>query len=428
MRAYKYRVYPTPVQEAILSRCFGHARWVWNTALAIKQKAYWQGGQRLSSAELSRRLTRWKNSVCFGWLGEVPDTILRQKLRDLDDAYQRYFSGQAQRPRFKKRTHEQAIRFQLDQRKVSAMFDAGRLLKLPRLGLIKVNWNRPGLRLPTGVPKMVTLRKDACGDYWVTFMCEETIIARPRAAGTVGVDVGIKSLAVLSSGHNVGALSPLKASLKRLRRASRAQSRRKKGSQRWHAQRLKIARLHRRAARQRQDLCHQLSSRLIDENQVICLEDLNVTGMLKNGKLSRAIADAAWGELKRQVVYKAQWHGRTVVQIDRFAASSKTCHVCDEVNADLTLRDREWVCSGCGTHHDRDLNAARNIARWGQTLLDGTAGTVGTGRVLVLNGNLLKARGEPHHRTSCSGPRRNASKRDQASRPSQPEGCSGRAA
>ena len=383
-RAYRYRFYPSAAQRRALDCSFGGARWVWNRSLEYRTKAYRRRGESVTGVDFSRLLTRLKATRRYGWLRDTPATVLTQKLRDQDRAFRNFFEGRAKHPRFRKRRAAQSIRFQLDQRQVHRTFDANdRRLALPGLGPLKLRWSRrpycadcadaPGCaHCPK--PKMVTVRRDAAGRYFVSFTVEEALL---RAAGCmivstpiVAVDLGLKAFVTDSSGNTVAPYWALARRLRGLRRAQRVLSRRRRGSGRWRAQRERVAKLHARAADARSNFLHHVSRRLVDENQAIVTETLNVRGMLRNRRLARAIADAGWGELVRQVRYKAEWAGRTHIAVEPWFPSTKRCSACQAIREGLTLADRRWRCERCGAEHDRDVNAAKNLVQEGLRLLN----------------------------------------------------------
>ena len=380
-RAYQYRFYPTASQRAKLDVCFGAARWVWNRCLEFRTKAYRRRGESVTGVDFSRLLTRLKHTARYGWLRETPSTVLTQKLRDQDRAFANFFAGRAKHPRYRKRRTAQAIRLQLDQRCIASAFDAhDRRLVVPGLGPVKLKWSRrpncPQCTEAPGCPhcpkpKMVTVRRDAAGRYFVSFSVEEPRREHaPAPRPIVGVDLGLKDLIADSAG---GVVKPYRALARRqaqLRRANRTLSRRKRRSGRWHAQRRRVARLHAKVADARANFLHHVSRRLVDENQVIVTETLNVRGMVRNRRLARAIADAGWGALVRQIAYKAEWAGRTHIAVDRWFPSTRRCSACHAVRDGLTLADRRWRCEACGAAHDRDLNAAKNLAQEGLRLLE----------------------------------------------------------
>jgi len=234
-------------------------------------------------------------------------------------------------------------------------------LKLPGLGRLKLRWSR----MPKGVPKMITVRCDSAGRYFVTFMCEEVVETKPATSKAVGLDAGIKSLLVESDGTAHDGLGVYHGYLKRLKRAQRSLSRKRKGSRRWYCQRQRVARLHTKVVDARADFLQKLSTRLVNENQVISVEDLNFAGMIQNRRLARHLNDAALAELYRMLDYKCKWYGRTLLKVGRWYPSSKTCSDCGYIHAELKLKDRHWICGRCGSDHDRDHNAAINILHEG---------------------------------------------------------------
>ena len=382
MRAYKLRLYPTRAQEGALAQWFGHSRWVWNWALEARRKAYARGGETLTSVDLSRILTRIKRSAERSWLAEAPSSCLKEKLRDLDTAYRNAFAGRARVPRFKSRRGRQRVRVAFDHRhagKVRAWL-VGRMV-LPGIGAVKLR----GRALPQAMPKLVTVSLDAAGRYWVSFAAEETAPPpAPAQRPSIGVDVGVAHLAVLSTGEAIANPRSLPRHLAQLARLQQRIARQCRGSNRRRRTRSRIARLHARIADCRREYLHRLSHRLVSENQVIAIEDLNAEGMGRSAQgtreapgrnvrakagLNRAVRDAAFGELRRQLVYKGEWYGRTVVAVDRFFASSRLCSGCGAHNGALALAERRWRCGGCGAEHDRDVNAAVNIEAEGLRLI-----------------------------------------------------------
>ena len=317
MRAYQYRFYPTAAQRLLLDRYFGTARWAWNHALERRSKAYRRRKESITGIDVSRAITQLKKTTRYAWIKHTPATVIVQRLRDQDAAFQNFFAGRARYPRFKKRGSGDRIRFQLDQRQVDRMYRPGELLKLPGLGPLKLKWSRS----PNGKPKMVTVRRDAAGAYFVSFACEELIQPLPAAAGVVGVDTGITDLIVTSDGFKSGAGRHLAAKAARLARAQRVVSRRKKGSNRRRQAVARVAKLHRQVRDARANFTHKLSTTLIRENQVICVEDLNVKGMMK----ILFLAAATIREQRRPPAYKAEWVGRTLCVIDTRAPSNNAC-------------------------------------------------------------------------------------------------------
>lgn len=358
-RSYKFSFVPTPKQAAQLEIEFGHSRFVWNHCLSMRQKAYRRRGESLNYVPLSRHITALKKTSRFGWLHDCSSAVLTQKLIDLDAAYNNFFKRIAKFPRFKKKNHKQSIRYPLDQRTIHLVYQARGLLKLPKLGAIDVRWSK----IPVGVPKMATVTKTASGKYFVSFSVEEEIKPLPKTGKSVGLDMGIKDVVVTSDGWFSGAPKFTKQYGKRLRKAQRGLSRKTKGSGRWKKQRIVVARIHETITNSRMDFLHKLTTKLIREYDYISIEDLNVAGMVKNRKLAKAISDVGMFELRRQLVYKAGWYGKTVTVIDRWFPSTKTCSGCGQIHS-MPLSKRTMNCD-CGLSLDRDWNAAINIKQAG---------------------------------------------------------------
>lgn len=363
MKAYKFRLQPTQEQAEQLSKEFGCARFVWNQGLIRREYAYQQWGVSLSSAyDISSQITGLKKLESHEWLKEATASVLQQKLIDQDKAFDNFFKGRASFPKLKKKSHAQSIRHQLDQRIVLNNYRAGELLKLPKLGELKVKWSQ----VPAGIPKMVTVSKSASGKYFVSFMCEVEQALKPVTGKVIGIDVGIKDVIVSSDGLHSGAPKFTYKYQRQLKKAGRKLSKKKKGSNGWQKQRIVVAKIHEKIANSRKDFLHKLTTNLVSENDVICVEDLNVSGMLKNRKLSKAVADVGIFELNRQIEYKAEWYGKQVVKISRWFPSTKTCSSCGNIRI-MKLSQRVYECE-CGLIIDRDLNAAINIKRAGEAL------------------------------------------------------------
>lgn len=360
----RIRWYPTSAQAQALAREFGGARWAYNKGLETMTRTYRETGRGIGYVEFSRQLTQMKREPDTAWLREVSSNALGQSLRDLDEAMRNFFprckSGEKPGyPRFKSRkAPKQSVAYSLDWRQTGLVEAwAKGHVKLPRVGKVRPRWT--GNR-PAGRPKMVTISRE--GDtYWISMNVEQDVPELPPSEAQIGIDLGLKSYATLSTGEKIEPPKVLGRNLRRLAIEQRKLSKKVKGSNRRAKQAKVVAKLHRKISNMRRDWLQKLSTRLIIENQVICLEDLNVAGMVRNRTLAAKVSDAAWSEFVRQIEYKAKWYGRTVVKINRFFPSSKTCSACGFVHENLELKDRSWKCPGCGAEHDRDLNAARNI-------------------------------------------------------------------
>jgi putative transposase len=359
-RAYRYRFYPTLEQAAVLARTFGCARYVYNWALRLRTDAYYERQERIDYHKASAALTALKQQPETAWLNEVSSVPLQQALRHLDSAFRNFFEGRATYPTFRKQRGRQAATY------ASSAFrwDAdARSLTLAKLDApLDIRWSRSF----TGTPSTITVSKDTAGRLFVSFLVEEDLQTLPVVNAQIGVDLGLKHLVVFSTGEKITNPKHLRCSERRLAHAQRNLARKQKGTKNRDKARLKVARIYAKIADQRSDGLHKLTTRLIRENQVICVESLAVKYMVRNHSLAKAISDVGWGELVRQLEYKANWYGRTLVRIDRWYPSSQRCHRCGYINEALALDVREWSCPNCGVLHDRDMNAAKNILAVGR--------------------------------------------------------------
>lgn len=358
-KAYKFRIEPNAAQRKQLAVEFDNARFVWNGCLDLRSKAWEERQERHNYVSLNRQITEWKRGE-FPWLADSAACCLTQALIDQDKAFKNFFEKRGRYPRFKSRFDRQAVRYQLDQRQIDRTYQAGEFLKLPKLGTLKIRWSQ----VPAGIPKMATVSKTPDGRYFVSFSCEVEMAQLPLTGKAIGVDLGIKDVVVTSDGEKSGNPRHLKRRLKHLKRQQRRLSRMQKGSNRRNRQRLKVARIHARIAASRADFLHKTTTALIRQADEIAIEDLHVKGMVKNHHLAGAIADVGMGEFRRQIEYKAAWHGRRVEVVDRWVPTSKTCSACGSYQEKMPLRVREWTCPDCGTQHDRDVNAAINILKF----------------------------------------------------------------
>jgi putative transposase len=362
-RAYKYRICPSPEQADLLNRTFGCVRYVYNRALAERSRAWTQEQRRVTFAETCRMLTAWKAEPETAWLYGVSNVALQQGLQHLQQAYVNFWGKQAKYPAFKSRKKSRA----------SATFTtSGFRYRDGQVWLAKmdaplgIRWSRP---LPEGAePSTVTVSRDAAGRWHISILCECPIEPHRPSDAAVGIDTGITSLLALSTGEKITNPRHERRDRARLALAQRRLSRKAKGSANQAKARVKVARIHARIADRRRDFLHKLSTRIIRENQTVVIEDLSVRNMVRNHCLARVISDASWSELRRQLEYKADWHGRTVIAIDRFYPSSKTCSGCGQLAVSMPLSVRKWVCTGCGVLHDRDVNAAKTILAAGLTV------------------------------------------------------------
>jgi putative transposase len=345
----------------LLNCWLGAARWLWNTALEIRREAYRECGLTLTGNDVSRWLTQWKGTPGHEWLAQVPATCLTQCLRDQDAAFRSFFARRARYPRFKGKSTSGSLRFQ----DVGAAWGRG-LMRLPKLGNLKL------AELPPEVerPKLVTLSRDAAGRYHVSFCAQIPTSLLPITHRVVGVDLGLTDLATLSTGEKIPNPKRYHARLRYLRQQQRCLARRQKGSRRREKQRLRVARVHARARQERESALHALTTRLVREFDLICIEDLNVRG-LGRGIHARAVHDAAFSEVRRQLAYKSDWYGKILVEVDRWYPSSRSCSHCGHALDRLRLDERRWTCPACRACHDRDVNAARNLLAEGLRQLAG---------------------------------------------------------
>jgi IS605 OrfB family transposase len=378
---YRYRLEPTAEQRQALARAFGCARVVYNDALRLREDTHMAGRPFIPDGEVLRLVTtQAKRTPERAWLAEVSAVVLQQSVADLHRAYRNYFRElrdlkaeramrnpkaklRVRKPRFKSKRGEQAARFTANSR--FRILANGRL-SLPKVGDLAVRWSRP---LPAP-PSSVTVTLDCSGRYHASFVVE--VARNPLAAveREVGVDLGLHVLAALSDGTTVPNPRWLRQAERALRRAQRILSRRQQGSTNWHKARRKVARRHARVTDARRDFHHQLSTRLIRDNQVVYLENLNVAA-LGRSKLAKSLHDVGWGQFTAMLAYKADLYGRTVVRIDRWCPSSQQCSACGAKTGprgQAGLKVRAWTCSVCAAAHDRDVNAARNILAAGRAV------------------------------------------------------------
>ena len=354
-RAYKLRFYPTPEQELILAKTFGCARFAYNYMLRLRTDAWMQRQERIGYHETSAALTALKKQPEHAWLNEVSSVPVQQALRHLQTAFVNFFTKRARYPQFKRKGGPQAAEYT-----TSAFKWDGVSLKLAKMDApLAVRWSRT-------IPKAakvttVTVSKDSAGRYFVSLLCDDVVAKKPASNGKVGIDLGLTHFAILSTGEKIAAPNTFRRNEAKLAKLQRRLAKKTKGSARREKARLKVARLHAKIADARRDFLHKLSIRLINENQVIAIESLSVSNMQKNRCLSKSISDAGWSEFVRQLEYKARWYGRELIGIDRWYPSSKRCFDCGYTMPKMPLSVREWVCPECGSIHDRDINAARNV-------------------------------------------------------------------
>jgi putative transposase len=366
-RAFKYRFYPTDAQAAELTRTFGCVRKVYNLALAARTQAWTLRQERVNYNATSAMLTGWKKTDELAFLNDVSSVPLQQALRHLQVAFTNFFAKRARYPNFKSKKKS---RRSAEYTTSAFRYRDGRLTLAKMAEPLAIVWSRP---LPDGaVPSTVTVSCDAAGRWFVSLLCDDVIEHVP-ASGAVGVDAGLDSLLALSTGQKITNLRHERVDRARLARAQRALSRKEKGSANRAKARLTVARVHTRITDRRRDHLHKLTTRLVRDNQTIVIEDLTVRNMVKNHHLARAISDAAWRQFRTMLEYKAAWYGREVIAVDRWFPSSRLCSACGTLAETMPLTVRAWTCR-CGTTHDRDVNAARNILAEGLSVIACGAG------------------------------------------------------
>ena len=370
-KAFKYRIYPNKAQQALLQATFGCCRFVYNKTLGVRKTAYETDKTKLSKFDCINRMTALKDE--YTWLRDVPAVCLVQAVIDMDDAYQNFFRSGKGYPKFKSKHHSRkSCRFPGSD---SAVLQDSNCLKLPKLGLVKYEKDREF----SGILRNIVVSQDSDGKYYASCLVD-TGVEAPKlqpveASTTVGIDLGLKDFIVTSDGRKIPNPRFYATIDRHIARLQKHESRKQKGSKRRARIRLKINKLYVKKRNLIKNYIYHVAKTLLRESQTLVMENLNIGGMVKNHKLAKSIQNVCWGELRRVLTYKSQWLGRNLIFIDRWAPSTKTCSCCGFHNSTLTLSDRSWRCPGCGTHHDRDINAALNIKRMGlEKLLPAVSG------------------------------------------------------
>ena len=364
LKGYKYRIYPNKEQEILIQKTFGCVRFVYNNVLSYKIDKYKNENMSLSKIDCNNYCNRvLKNE--YNWLKEVDKFSLNNSIINIDNAYKKFFTEHSGFPKFKsKKDNHKSYKTNFTNNNIEVDFINDKI-KIPKLKWVKSKVHRKF----TGKIKSATISQNPSGKYFISILVDTENIQMSKNNNKVGIDLGLKEFAITSDGELISNPKYLRKSEKRLIKLQKDLSRKQKGSKNRNKCRLKVAKLHEKIGNQRKDFLHKLSTRLVNDNQVIVLEDLKVKNMIKNKYLSKSISDVSWSEFVRQLEYKSEWYGRQIVKVDTWYPSSQICSNCGHKDGKKELSIREWICPICGTHHDRDINASINILNEGLKIL-----------------------------------------------------------
>ena len=362
-KSFKFRIYPNKEQEILLAKHFGACRFVFNHYLNKRKESYLEDKKSLNYYDNANDLTQFKKDENYIWLKEINSQSLQSSLRNLDSSYMRFFRKQSKFPRFKSKYDRQS--FKIPQ---SVSIEKNQLLIPKFKDGIKINLHRE----IEGNIQFATISKSTTGNYYVSLTCEVQHQPYEKTNSKVGIDTGIKDLAILSDGKVYGNIKTLKNNLKKLKYNQRQLSKKTKGSSSRNKQKQKLAVIHEKITNIRKDYLHKVSTEIVKNHDIISVEDLAVKNIMKNHKLAQAMSDVSLGTFYSMLEYKCEWNDKQFVKIDRFFPSSKMCSNCGWINQDLTLNIREWTCPSCSEKHDRDFNASKNILKQGLKILSGS--------------------------------------------------------